>query len=131
VSTTVNAPADTAVEHPYPYLWAWGQKPGWTVGRDGKLSPPRVFDRDRKDERCRVVARGSMNSALIEFETDRYRTVTSRNGLRRADRGGRAKTAPPPQPPSPTARPQAKPAPPNKNPNRPRRTRRFATQHGH
>lgn len=70
----------------YPYAWAWGQKPDWTVGEDGKLSPPRMFDRDRKGDRCRVVCRGKMNSALIEFEADGYRVVTSRNGLRRTDR---------------------------------------------
>jgi hypothetical protein len=55
----------------FPYRWAWGQ------------SPKRVFDRDRKGELCRVVVRGAMNSALIEFE-DGWRVVTSRNGLRRA-----------------------------------------------
>jgi hypothetical protein len=33
-------------------------------------------------EPCRVLARGTMNSALLEFE-DGCRTVTSRNGLRR------------------------------------------------
>ena len=33
--------------------------------------------------RCRVVVRGGMNSALVEFE-DGYKTVTSRNYLRRA-----------------------------------------------
>lgn len=65
-------------EQHYPYRWAWGQKPGWD-----HETPPRVFDRDRKSERCRVIARGAMNSALIEFE-DGYRVVTSRNGLRRA-----------------------------------------------
>lgn len=57
--------------HHLPYRWAWGQ------------SAHRVFDRCRKGELCRVVARGTMNSALIEFE-DGYRTVTSRNGLRSA-----------------------------------------------
>ena len=62
----------------YPYRWAWGPKPGYDRG-----SLPRMFDRDRKGERCRVLARGRMNSALIEFE-DGYRVVTSRNGLRRA-----------------------------------------------
>lgn len=60
------------------YVWRWGQKPGWNRG-----TPPRVFDRDRKGERCRVLARGRMNSALIEFE-DGYRVVTSRNGIKRA-----------------------------------------------
>lgn len=62
----------------YPYVWAWRQQPDW-----GRRTWPRVFDRDRKGERCRVAARGTMNSALIEFE-DGYRTVTSRNGLRKA-----------------------------------------------
>lgn len=37
----------------------------------------------RKGQRCRVVARGSMNSCLLEFE-DGWRMVTSRNALRRA-----------------------------------------------
>lgn len=55
----------------FPYVWHWCQGP-W-----------RVFDRERKGERCRVVCRGAMNSALVEFE-DGWRTVTSRNGLRRA-----------------------------------------------
>lgn len=54
-----------------PYRWFWRQQ------------PHRVFDRCRKGEVCRLVARGLMNSALIEFE-DGYRVVTSRNGLRRA-----------------------------------------------
>lgn len=52
----------------FPYIWAWRVKPA---------------DRDRRGERCRVVARGTMNSALVEFE-DGARFVTSRNGLRRA-----------------------------------------------
>ena len=60
------------------YRWHWSQKPAWDRG-----TPPRLFDRDRKGESCRVVCRGAMNSALIEF-ADGYRVVTSRNGLRRA-----------------------------------------------
>lgn len=36
--------------------------------------------------RCRVLARGTMNSALVEFE-DGQREVISRNALRRADCG--------------------------------------------
>lgn len=71
----------------FPYTWAWCQREHWTAERvDGvlvRLSPPRVFDRCRKGERCRVLVRGLMNSALLEFE-DGYRVVTSRNGLRRA-----------------------------------------------
>lgn len=60
------------------YIWFWRQKPDWDRG-----TPPRLFDRDRKGERCAVIARGAMNSALIEFE-DGFRVVTSRSGLRRA-----------------------------------------------
>jgi hypothetical protein len=61
----------------FPYVWFWHEKRDWSGS-----TLPRVFDRDRKGERCRVIARGAMNSALLEFE-DGYRTVTSRNGLRR------------------------------------------------
>lgn len=71
----------------YPYVWFWRQKTEWRIKvEDGvivELSAPRVFDRDRKGERCRVLVRSlSMHSALIEFE-DGYRVVTSRGGLRR------------------------------------------------
>lgn len=59
----------------YPYRWAWG-----TCG--GKY--PKVGK--RKGMRCRVLARGAMNSAMIEFE-DGYWTITSRNGLRRVNDG--------------------------------------------
>jgi hypothetical protein len=50
----------------YPYIWFWCKVLG-----------------DRKGHPCRVLVRGGMNSALVEFE-DGYRVVTSRNGLRRA-----------------------------------------------
>ena len=36
----------------------------------------------RKGEPCRIVARGEMNSALVEF-ADGERAVVSRNALRR------------------------------------------------
>jgi hypothetical protein len=62
----------------YTYTWAWGQPADTRTRRAG------VFDRDRKGEACRVLARGPMNSALVEFESDGWRVVTSRNGLRRA-----------------------------------------------
>lgn len=39
---------------------------------------------ERKGTRCRVLARGRMNSCLVEFESDGYRVVTSRNYLRKA-----------------------------------------------
>ena len=49
----------------YPYIW-------------------RVKTRlpERKGERCKVLVRGAMNSALIEFE-DGYKVVTSRNYIRK------------------------------------------------
>lgn len=37
---------------------------------------------DRKGQLCNVIARGQMNSALVEFE-DGFRAVVSRNALRR------------------------------------------------
>jgi hypothetical protein len=37
---------------------------------------------DRHGQRCRIVARGSMNSVLIQFEAG-YRVVTSRYAVRR------------------------------------------------
>ncbi len=39
-----------------------------------------------KGRRCRVVVRGAMNSALVEFGDTGQREVVSRNALRRADR---------------------------------------------
>jgi hypothetical protein len=60
-----------------PYVWFWRQKPGYDRG-----TPPRVFDRCRKGERC---------SAVIEF-ADGYRVCTSRSGLRRAAPSERGQT---------------------------------------
>jgi len=37
---------------------------------------------ERINQRCRVIVRGRMNSALVEFE-DGYRVVTSRNYYRK------------------------------------------------
>jgi hypothetical protein len=64
----------------YPCRWAWG--PSTKRTRRGEI-PPAERALDRKGQRCRVLARGRMNSALLEFE-DGFRTVTSRSGLRRA-----------------------------------------------
>lgn len=36
----------------------------------------------RKDQRCRVLVRGKMNSVLVEFD-DGFRMVTSRNAVRK------------------------------------------------
>jgi len=64
----------------YCYRWAWGP----TIKRNRAGDPLVVRALGRKHQRCRVICRGAMNSALIEFEEDGYRVVTSRNGLRRA-----------------------------------------------
>ncbi len=53
----------------YPYVYAW------------RARYPRTLD--RKGQKCRVLARGTMNSAMVEF-ADGYKAVISRNALRRA-----------------------------------------------
>ena len=53
------------------YIYTWGPR----GGMPGAM--------DRKGRRCRMMARGAMNSALVEFE-DGYVAVVSRNALRRA-----------------------------------------------
>jgi len=59
----------------YPYVWAWSKWPCIEWGVPGPYY---------KGLRCRVLARSTrMNSAAIEFE-DGSRTITSRNGLRKA-----------------------------------------------
>jgi len=57
----------------FPYVWSWRERLGMPclAGRFG--------------QRCRVVVRGAMNSAWIEFE-DGFGAVVSRNGLRRPAR---------------------------------------------
>jgi hypothetical protein len=67
----------------FPYIWAWRHR---SVGPPPAKVPWFGDGIDRTGRRCRVVARGTMNSALIEFE-DGYRVVTSRGGLRRAEWG--------------------------------------------
>ena len=61
----------------YPYTYSWGPR----------FRVPGLPVLDRKGQRCRVLARGRMNSAAIEFE-DGFTAVVSRNALRRA--GGAA-----------------------------------------
>jgi hypothetical protein len=51
-----------------PYIWYWRKKP---EGQDRKGAP------------CRVLARGKMNSIMVEFE-DGYRVITSRYAVRRS-----------------------------------------------
>jgi hypothetical protein len=50
----------------YPHVWYW-----------------RARLPDRKGQPCRVLARGTMNSVLVEFE-DGFQVVTSRWAVRRA-----------------------------------------------
>lgn len=69
----------------YPHVWAWRWR---TLTYPGVTARVPWFGNgiDRVGMRCRVVARGGMNSALIEF-ADGWRVVTSRGGIRRADPG--------------------------------------------
>lgn len=53
----------------FPYVYKWGPR------MPGALA--------RKGQRCRMLVRGSMNSALIEFE-DGETAVISRNAIRKA-----------------------------------------------
>jgi hypothetical protein len=54
----------------YPYLWFWRSR----------LS-------ERKGQPCRVLARGRMNSVLVEFP-DGFRVITSRYAVRKKDPKG-------------------------------------------
>ncbi len=56
----------SAPDAAFPWTWHWRKK-----------LPA------RKGQRCRVLARGAMNSILIQFEDD-FRVVTSRYAVRRA-----------------------------------------------
>ena len=53
----------------YPYVWFWNPSPMRPINRKGQA--------------CRVVVRGRMNSALVEF-VDGFRVVASRNALRKS-----------------------------------------------
>ena len=76
----LSAPERGALLSDYPYVWAWGPSK-----RRTRLGEIPWGDRalDRKGERCRLIAVGTMHSVLIEFE-DGYRVVTDRRGLRKA-----------------------------------------------
>ena len=39
---------------------------------------------ERKSHQCRVLARGALNSILVQFESDRAKVVTSRYAVRHA-----------------------------------------------
>ncbi len=62
-------PGSFQLAMPFPafdYVWFW-----------------RAYLGDRRGHRCRVLARGKMNSILVEFE-DGFRAITSRYAVRRA-----------------------------------------------
>jgi hypothetical protein len=66
----------------FPYRWTWRWRTWELPG--GRFRAPWFGDGvDRTGQACRVVTRGTRNSALLEFE-DGYRVITSRGGLRRA-----------------------------------------------
>ncbi len=54
----------------FPYVYSWGPR----GNMPGAMS--------RKGQYCRVIARGGMNTALIEFN-DGFQAVISRNALRK------------------------------------------------
>lgn len=68
----------------HPYVWTWRYRtigPPYPVLRPVKM--PWFGDGvDRTGQHCRVLVRGTMNTAWIEFE-DGYQVVTSRGGLRK------------------------------------------------
>jgi len=69
----------------YPYVWTWRYRTHdlTLYGGTGTAKGPWFGDGvDRTGQACRVVCRGTMNSALVEF-ADGYQVVTSRGGLRR------------------------------------------------
>lgn len=58
-------------------------------GRRGSIEYPyywRVKTRlpERTGQKCRVLVRGKLNNALVEFE-DGYKIITSRNYMRKRD----------------------------------------------
>ena len=55
---------------PFDYVWYWTEKARPVLG-------------DRKGQRCRVLARGALNSIAVEFESDRHKVITSRYAVRK------------------------------------------------
>lgn len=63
----------------YPYVWRWRRVQVLNTG-EYRLHP----FADRVGTRCRVLARGRLNSAAIEFESDGHRAIVSRNAFRKS-----------------------------------------------
>ncbi|MFI5908055.1 hypothetical protein [Dactylosporangium sp. NPDC051541] len=68
----------------FDYVWTWRSRSfGAAYGISPAVRAPWFGDGvDRVGRRCRVLAFGARNNALVEFE-DGYRVVTCRRGLRR------------------------------------------------
>lgn len=66
----------------YDHVWRWATMVSPFRPLDSGVRVEHPFSA-RVGHRCRVVARGRMNSILIEFE-DGQRAVCSRNAVRRA-----------------------------------------------
>lgn len=69
------------------YLWRWRRMKDPHRPATGEHTIPHPFaDRvGTPRARCRILARGTLNSALIQFD-DGTRAVVSRNALRKAPR---------------------------------------------
>lgn len=67
----------------FPYVWVWRTRTWQFPGVPPRKVPWFGDQVDRAGQPCRVITRGGMNSALIEF-ADGHRVVTSRGGLRKA-----------------------------------------------
>jgi hypothetical protein len=70
--TGVGPIALCAVLLEFPYVYRWAKYLGMAV-----------LGGERKEQPCKVLARGKKNSCLIEFP-DGFQAVTSRNALRKA-----------------------------------------------
>lgn len=73
----------TAAAPAFAYTYGWG--PRWKAWP----ASSKLNQLDRKGEPCRVLARGAMNSALIEFQ-DGLQAVVSRSALRKCKPKGAA-----------------------------------------
>ena len=60
----------------FPYRWVWRWRT-WELPGVRSRAPWFGDGTDRSGEACRVLVRGTRNSALLEFE-DGYRVITSR-----------------------------------------------------
>jgi len=70
----------------YPYIWTWDECSGCVHKRKKPKGCPELCPtyrpalRGRKGDRCRIVTKGAMNTALVEF-VDGQRVTLSLNAL--------------------------------------------------